>query len=99
MALPVRCSHAPAVAARDAELPHQAMLRQVKLDLSLPAAELTASLVDVGSVSGAEQRLSRRIAEAISGLPHLSVHRVGNAIVARTDFGKRERVVLAGHID
>jgi succinyl-diaminopimelate desuccinylase len=75
------------------------MLRQVKLDLSLPAAELTASLVDVESVSGAEQRLADAIADAISGLPHLSVHRDGNAIVARTDFGKRERVVLAGHID
>ena len=75
------------------------MLRHVKLDLSLPAAELTASLVDVESVSGAEERLADAIADAISGLPHLSVHRDGNAIVARTDFGKRERVVLAGHID
>jgi succinyl-diaminopimelate desuccinylase len=71
----------------------------VKLDLSLPAGELTACLVDVESVSGAEQPLADAIAEVISGLAHLSVHRDGNVIVARTDFGRRERVVLAGHID
>jgi succinyl-diaminopimelate desuccinylase len=71
----------------------------VKLDLSLLAGELTASLVDVESVSGNEQPLADAIAEAISGLPHLSVARDGNAIVARTDFGHAERVVLAGHID
>jgi len=71
----------------------------VKLDLSLPAGELTASLVDVESVSGTEQRLADAIADAISDLPYLSMHRDGNAIVARTNFGRPERVVLAGHID
>ena len=71
----------------------------MKLDLSLPAGELTASLVDVESVSGTEQRLADAIADAISDLPYLSMHRDGNAIVARTNFGRPERVVLAGHID
>ena len=71
----------------------------MKLDLSLPAGELTASLVDVESVSGTEQRLADAIADAISDLPYLSMHRDGNAIVARTNFGMPERVVLAGHID
>jgi succinyl-diaminopimelate desuccinylase len=71
----------------------------VELDLSLPAAELTARLVDVESVSGAEGPLADAIAAAIGGCPHLTVHRDGNAIVARTSFGRPERVVLAGHID
>jgi succinyl-diaminopimelate desuccinylase len=71
----------------------------VKLDLSLTAAELTARLVDIESVSGAEAPIADAIADAIAGLPHLAVHRDGNAIVARTDFGHAERVVLAGHID
>src|SRR5215475_13328210 len=71
----------------------------VDIDLSLPAAELTARLVDIESVSGNERPLADAIAAAISGLPHLAVHRDGNVIVARTDFGRAERVVLAGHID
>ena len=69
------------------------------LDLSLPAAELTARLVDVESVSGNEQQLADAIADVLAGLPHLTMHRDGHAIVARTEFGRSERVVLAGHID
>jgi succinyl-diaminopimelate desuccinylase len=71
----------------------------VELDLSLSAAELTARIVDIESVSGNERVLADAIAAAISGLPHLSVHRDGNVIVARTTLGRAERVVLAGHID
>ncbi|MGG8408704.1 succinyl-diaminopimelate desuccinylase, partial [Streptomyces sp. 12297] len=32
-------------------------------------------------------------------LPHLTVDRRGNNIVARTDLGRAERVILAGHLD
>jgi succinyl-diaminopimelate desuccinylase len=71
----------------------------VQLDLSRPAAELTAQLVDVESVSGNEQLLADAIAAALADLAHLSLHRDGNAVVAWTDFGRAERVVLAGHID
>jgi succinyl-diaminopimelate desuccinylase len=71
----------------------------VDLDLSRPAADLTAQIVDIESVSGHEQPLADAIAGAIADLPHLTLHRDGNAIVARTDFGHNERVVLAGHID
>ncbi len=70
-----------------------------ELDLSRSAAELTADLVDVESVSGNEEPIADAIAAALAGLPHLDVHRSGNVIVARTDFGRAERVVLAGHID
>ena len=69
------------------------------LDLSLDAAALTAQLVDIESVSGAEKPLADAIADAITPLPHLSVHRDGNVIVARTELGRARRVVLAGHID
>lgn len=69
------------------------------LDLSLDAAGLTAALVDVPSVSGDEQALADAIAAALGGLPHLSVSRDGNAVVARTGLGRPQRVILAGHID
>ena len=69
------------------------------LDLSLDAATLTAALVDVPSVSGGEEALAGSIEAALRGLPHLTVHRDGNALVARTSLGRAERVILAGHID
>ena len=69
------------------------------LDLLQDAGQLTARLVDVESVSGGEKPLADAIAAALSGLPHLTVHRDGNAIVARTGLGRPQRVILAGHID
>jgi succinyl-diaminopimelate desuccinylase len=71
----------------------------VDLDLSQDAGQLTASLVDVESVSGGEKPLADAIEAALRRLPHLTVHRDGNALVARTGLGRPQRVVLAGHID
>src|ERR1035437_1099728 len=71
----------------------------MNLDLAQDAAALTACLVDVASVSGAEGPLADAIAGAVQALPHLAVHRDGNAVIARTSLGRPERVVLAGHID
>jgi len=71
----------------------------VKLDLSLDAADLARCLVDIPSVSGSEAALADAIAAALGALPHLELHRDGNALVARTALGRPERVVLAGHID
>lgn len=69
------------------------------LDLTLDAAELTARLVDFPSESGTEKPLADAIESALRTLPHLSVERYGNNLVARTGLGRAERVILAGHID
>jgi succinyl-diaminopimelate desuccinylase len=69
------------------------------LDLSLDALALTAALVDFPSESGTEKPLADAIELALRALPRLSVDRYGNNVVARTAFGRGERVVLAGHID
>jgi len=71
----------------------------VELDLSVDAGALTAILVDAPSVSGDEEQLAGAIERALRVMPHLSVQRFGNSIVARTSLGRPERVVLAGHID
>jgi succinyl-diaminopimelate desuccinylase len=71
----------------------------VELDLFSSGADLTAQLVDIPSVSGTEGPLADAVAAALTALPQLAVHRDGNAIVARTEFGRPERVVLAGHLD
>jgi succinyl-diaminopimelate desuccinylase len=69
------------------------------LDLTLDAALLTAQLVDFPSESGTEKPLADAIETALRALPHLTVDRYGNNVVARTNLGRAERVVLAGHID
>ena len=71
----------------------------VQLDLSASAGDLTARLVDIESVSGSEGPLADAIEAALRDCGHLSVVRDGNAIVARTELGRPQRVVLAGHID
>jgi succinyl-diaminopimelate desuccinylase len=71
----------------------------VDLDLSLAAPDLTAQLVDAESVSGGEKPLADAIDAALRRLPHLTVYRDGNALVARTSLGRDQRVILAGHID
>ncbi|MGW4804249.1 succinyl-diaminopimelate desuccinylase [Kitasatospora sp. NPDC004272] len=69
------------------------------LDLSLDGGTLTARLVDFPSVSGEEAALADAVEAALRALPHLTVDRYGNNVVARTHFGRAERVVLAGHLD
>ena len=71
----------------------------MKLDLFAEAADLTAQLVDIESVSGTEGPIADAIEAALRSLPHLTVERDGHAVVARTDLGRTERVILAGHID
>ncbi|UNO40078.1 succinyl-diaminopimelate desuccinylase [Streptomyces sp. MST-110588] len=69
------------------------------LDLSLDAAGLTAQLVDIPSVSQDEKAIADAVENALRPLAHLTVTRDGNAVVARTELGHKERVVLAGHLD
>ena len=69
------------------------------MDLRLDGAALTAQLVDTPSVSGEEGPLTDAIEAALRPVPHLTVHRDGHAIVARTTLGRPERVILAGHTD
>ncbi len=71
----------------------------VQLDLTLDAAVLAAALVDFPSVSGDEKALADAVERALRDLPRLRVDRYGDNVVARTEFGRAERVVLAGHLD
>ncbi len=70
-----------------------------RLDLSMDAAALTVVLCDMESVSGNERRLAEAVELVLHEVPHLRVHRDGDTVVARTDLGRDERVVLAGHLD
>src|SRR5690349_18534367 len=69
------------------------------LDLSADVVALTADLVSRPSVSGTEAPLADAVERALRACPHLTVDRDGNSVVARTDTGRGERVVIAGHLD
>ncbi len=69
------------------------------LDLTADAVTLTQQLVDIESVSLDEAAIADAVEAALTPLSHLSVVRRGNTVVARTDLGRGERVVIAGHLD
>jgi succinyl-diaminopimelate desuccinylase len=71
----------------------------MSLDLSSDVVALTEALVDIESVSRNEKVLADEIERALEPLEHLTVTRIGNSLVARTELGRAERVVIAGHID
>ncbi len=75
------------------------MTTPAALDLTADPDDLTATLVDIASVSGTEKPLADLIEAALRALPHLEVLRSGNAVLARTNLGRPTRVLLAGHID
>lgn len=67
-----------------------------------PTGDLVAlfrQVVDVESVSGDERELADLVEAALRSSPHLRVIRDGDTVIARTDLGRPERVVIAGHLD
>lgn len=70
-----------------------------QLDLTADAVTLTEQLVNIESVSLDEQAIADAVEESLRTLAHLTVIRHGHTVVARTDLGRGERVVIAGHLD
>ncbi|WP_019145016.1 succinyl-diaminopimelate desuccinylase [Aeromicrobium massiliense] len=69
------------------------------LDPSRDVVALTADLVDIASESFDEQAIADAVEAVLRAAPHLDVVRDGHTLVARTDLGRAERVVVAGHLD
>ena len=69
------------------------------LDLGVDTVQLTEDLVNIESVSGHEQEIADALEAALREVDHLEVQRFGHTVVARTNQGRAERVVIAGHID
>ena len=68
----------------------------------LPAGDLfalTAALVDIPSVSHQEQAITDVLEVELRTLAHLEVTRIGDNLIARTDLGRPQRIVLGGHTD
>jgi succinyl-diaminopimelate desuccinylase len=69
------------------------------LDLTGDLVTLFRDVVDTESVSGNERALADLVEAALRRYPHLAVVRDGDTVVARTNLGRAERVVIAGHLD
>ncbi|MCW2748659.1 MAG: succinyl-diaminopimelate desuccinylase, partial [Nocardioidaceae bacterium] len=69
------------------------------LDLTADIVSLTAAVVDIDSVSLEEKVIADAVEAELNALDHLEVVRDGHTIIARTQLGRAERVVLAGHLD
>ncbi len=69
------------------------------LDPTRDIVQLTADLCDIASESLDEAEIADAVEAVLLAAPHLTVVRDGHTLVARTDLGRAERVVIAGHLD
>jgi succinyl-diaminopimelate desuccinylase len=60
---------------------------------------LPRALVHIESDSRDERLIADCVEQVLRAAPHLGVDRLGNTVMARTDLGRDQRVVLAGHLD
>ena len=60
---------------------------------------LTAQLIDIPSVSGNEVQIADLVESALRECSWLTVERLNNNVIARTNLGKDSRVIIAGHLD
>ena len=67
--------------------------------MSTDLVALTAELVDIASESRHEQELVAWLEADLATRPWLELTRVGDNLVARTDLGRAQRLILAGHTD
>lgn len=68
-------------------------------DVLVDPVKLTRALVDIESVSRDEKVIADWVEEVLRSAGHLRVDRLGNTVMARTDLGRGQRIVLAGHLD
>jgi len=73
--------------------------QSAELNILRDVVSLTADLINFPSESRNEQAIADAIAAQLVQFDHLEVLRDGNTVVARTNLGRAERVVIAGHID
>jgi succinyl-diaminopimelate desuccinylase len=61
--------------------------------------DLARDLIDIPSVSGDERAIADAVEAVLRRCEHLDVTRLGDAVVARTNLGRAQRVIVAGHLD
>ncbi len=61
--------------------------------------DLAVELVSIPSVSHHEAALASRVESELRACSWLEVFRIGDNVIARTDQGCKDRIILAGHLD
>jgi succinyl-diaminopimelate desuccinylase len=61
--------------------------------------ELAATLLRIPSPSRSEGAIADLVEARLRGASHLEVQRLGDNVVARSQLGRRIRVIVAGHLD
>jgi len=74
-------------------------ISSLPLEIRQDVALLTAAIMDIESVSGNETALADAVESALRTVPQLQLVRDGDSVIARTELGRPERVILAGHLD
>ena len=69
------------------------------MNINQELGKLTLDLVNISSVSKDEKPIADLIEDALNKSTHLKITRINNSLVAQTNFGRKQRVVIAGHID
>lgn len=75
------------------------MSSAVSLSSNRDLLSATAELVDINSVSHEEKALADHLEARLRAMPWLAVDRLEDNLVARTQLGRPQRLVVAGHID
>ncbi|RZU50114.1 succinyldiaminopimelate desuccinylase [Krasilnikovia cinnamomea] len=75
------------------------MANPLSPDVLVDPVVLTRALVDIESVSRNEKVIADCVEEVLRQAPHLHTERHGHTLMARTDLGRKRRIVLAGHLD
>jgi succinyl-diaminopimelate desuccinylase len=75
------------------------MANPLSPDVLVDPVVLTRALVDIESVSRDEKAIADCVEDVLRQAPHLHTERYGNTVMARTELGRQQRVVLAGHLD
>lgn len=69
------------------------------MDLQADVTRIAVELIGIPSVSRNESAIADAVERALGACSHLEVIRDGNTVIARTQFGHAERVILGGHLD
>jgi succinyl-diaminopimelate desuccinylase len=75
------------------------MANPLTQDVLVDPVVLTRTLIDIESVSRDEKLIADCVEDVLRQIPFLSTERHGNTVMARTELGRDQRVVLAGHLD
>ena len=74
-------------------------MTQNSLNPHADVVTLTAQLIDIPSVSGNEKQIADLVESSLRACDWLTVERLNNNVVARTNLGRSSRVIVAGHLD